>query len=187
MANWKPLFLLLAGVNIASLSGAPPPQTGTPWDGASGLGIHLPRPGMTQRETPRHQRMGPGDRALMAERIATMKIWRLTEYLELSSTEGEKVFPRIRQHEEEMQAHRAAMRELVDQYLEDMEAAKLSPRDVDRFVEELSRLEKERIDLRARHITEMKDVMTEEQYAKFAVFEERFRRGLQMRLEEEMR
>ena len=140
------------------------------------------RPG-DRRRLRRQGRQGriprsPRDR----ERLNTIKMWKLTEFLELSEQQAEKFFPRHRSQQQEIDTIQEKRRELNDEFHRKISEGEVKERDIDRFLEEVSRLDRSRIDLRARRSAEMKDVLTVEQRAKFVVFDDYFvrqiRRGL---------
>jgi len=146
----------------------------------------LQRPGQARTWRKQMPRRPMGDHQRMQDRINAMKMWKLTEYLSLSEEQAEKFFPRTREHQKEADEIFQQRRQLCDEFQKKIDAGEVSARDVDQYVAGIARLEKAQIDLRAKHIESLKDILTDEQRAKFAVFNEHFRKQLRYRLEEEL-
>jgi hypothetical protein len=124
---------------------------------------------------------GPGPQH--SPRQASMvRMWKLTEYLELSEEQAEKFFPRTRAHRDEMQKIGEQRRELHQKFVKKIEAEKVSRRDTKKFIDELHRLDLARLELRRKHMKAVEDVLTEIQLAKYATFDEHFMGQLRRRL-----
>ncbi|MCH7852509.1 MAG: hypothetical protein IIC41_06975 [Candidatus Marinimicrobia bacterium] len=111
-----------------------------------------------------------------------VRMWKLTEYLELSEQQAEKFFPRARGHRDEMQKIGEQRRELHQQFVKKIEGGKVSRRDTKKFIDQLHRLDLARLDLRRKHMTGAEDVLTVVQQAKYATFDEHFMGQLRRRL-----
>ncbi len=127
------------------------------------------------------QQGGPGPRH--SPRQASMvRMWKLTEYLELTEEQAEKFFPRTRAHRDEMQKIREQRRELHQEFVKKIESGKVSRRNTKKFIDELHRLDLARLELRRKHMNAVEDVLTEVQLAKYATFDEHFMGQLKRRL-----
>ncbi len=113
-----------------------------------------------------------------------VRMWKLTEYLELSEEQAEKFFPRARAHRDEMQKIGEQRRELHREFVEKIEGGKVSRRDTKKFIDQLHRLDLARLELRRKHMEAVEDVLTEIQLAKYATFDEHFMGQLKRRLGE---
>ena len=140
------------------------------------------RPGRRQKD----QRGTRDHPRAMRERIEAMRMWKLTEYLELSTEQAEKFFPRTREHQQEMEVIIERQEELYQNFQKLIDEGKAKDRDVDRYIAEMVQLEKSQLDLRVKHMQSLKDILTDEQLAKFAVFNKHFRRQLRFQIEEEL-
>ncbi|MFB0515266.1 MAG: Spy/CpxP family protein refolding chaperone [Candidatus Neomarinimicrobiota bacterium] len=156
--------------------------------GAPSFGPQLQRPDKARPGTAglQRQRRGWTDPQRRLDRLNTVKMWKLTEYLGLSEEQAEKFFPRTQEHQKEADEIVRKRRQLYEEFQQKMDAGKISAKDVDQYVAEVAKLDKSHIDLRAKHIESLKDILTDEQRAKFAVFNEHFRRQLQYQLREEI-
>ena len=122
----------------------------------------------------------------MRERVNAMKVWKLTEYLELTEEQAGTFFIRLREHEEEAAGLNREKRQLYEEFQKRIDEGSIKQKDVDRYLEESAKLEQAHIELRKQHLQSMKDILSEEQMAKFAVFQERFRRELRHQLQDEL-
>ncbi len=190
---FPPLLLLLligpGGINAQQMynPGMPPcadPAMGNfdqkwfhyPGGQMQSRGRRMQRPGRPQDTDPR-----------MRRRLNTVKMMKLVEYLDLSEEQAEKFFPRSREHQKEADEINRQRRELYERLQEKIDEENVSARDLDRYLAEMARLDKAHIDMRARHIQSLKDILTDEQRARFAVFNEHFRRQIRYHLQDEMR
>jgi hypothetical protein len=153
------------------------------------------RPGFDQRRLQKPRNSGQRGRmrqpqhmdpARMRERVNAMKMWKLTEYLELTEEQAGTFFARLRVHEEEAAEINRQKKQLYKDFQKQIDDGSVKSKDVDRYLEETARLERSHIELRKEHMQSMKDILTEEQLAKFAVFQERFRRELRYQLQDEI-
>ena len=156
-----------------------------------------PAPGMEpQRRLQRPQRGQARQRQIsprraenlqrMQERVNTMRMWKLTEYLDLSEEQADTFFPRTREHQEEADKLTQRRRQLYDDFQKKIDEGEVKDKDVDQFLDEMARLEKAHVDLRIDHIRGFKDILTDEQLAKFAVFREHFRREVRQHIGDEL-
>ena len=119
-----------------------------------------------------------GDR----DRLATAKMWMLTDVLDLTEAQAAKVFPRMKAHETALQELTQKRDDLYKAFHRMVEDEKASTRDTERFIDDLTKLGKQRLDAKADFVKGMKDVLSAEQLSIFAVFEERSRGNLRNRL-----
>ncbi|UCH63834.1 MAG: hypothetical protein JSU77_05155 [Fidelibacterota bacterium] len=148
----------------------------------------LQRPGKANARTKRAQwpRGRQTDPQRMRDRLSAVKMWKLTEYLDLSEEQAGKFFPRTREHQEEMDKLIQQQRQLYEDFQQKIDDSKVGARDVDRYIAETTRLGKALIELRTKHLQSLKDILTDEQLARFAVFNEHFRRQIGQGLRREL-
>ncbi len=130
------------------------------------------RPGQWSGRGPQH---GP-------RQASMVRMWKLTEYLELTEKQAEKFFPNHRAHRDEMQKILDQRHDLHEKFVKEIETGKVSRRDTKKFIGELHRLDLARLELRRKHMEELEDVLTEIQLAKFVTFDEHFMGQLKRRL-----
>ncbi len=122
----------------------------------------------------------------MRDRLSTVKMWKLTEYLDLSEEQAEKFFPRTREHQKEIDKIVQQRRQHYEDFQQKIDDGGIKAGDVERYIAEAARLDEALIDLRTRHLQGMKDLLNDEQMARFAVFNEYFRRQISQHLREEL-
>lgn len=148
--------------------------------------LQRPDTANTRAKRVQQQRGRRTDSQRRRDRLSTVKMWKLTEYLDLSEEQAEKFFPRTREHQKEMDKIGQQRRQLYQDFQQKIDDGKVSAGDADRYIAETARLDKVLIDLRTRHLQGMKDLLNDEQLARFAVFNEYFRRQIGQYLREEL-
>ncbi len=122
------------------------------------------------------QRHGPGRRAEVRERVEMLRIWKLTEALQLDPDKAELFFPRYRKHLAELDSLHEELRDTglrIERGLrdeEDVDFAGLIQRAV-----QLQRMETEQL---VRFIDANSDLLSERQQAALLIFEHRFNQRL---------
>jgi Spy/CpxP family protein refolding chaperone len=159
------------------------PLDAPPWPGFDQSRLQKPRSGNQRGRMRQPQHMDP---ARMRERVNAMKMWKMTDYLELTEEQAGTFFARLRVHEEEAAEINRQKKQLYREFQKQIDEGSVKSKDVDRYLEETAKLEQSHIELRKQHLQSMDDILTEEQMAKFAVFQERFRRELRYQLQDEI-
>lgn len=176
------LLVIMAGTG--KLAGQMGPGMGLcPTVGPSMPGVDqqgLQRPGRADARTRQAQwpRGRQADSQRMRDRLSAVKMWKITEYLDLSEEQAEKFFPRTREHQKEMDKLIQRRRQLYVDFQQKIDDGKVGTKDVDQYIAETTRLDKALIDLRTKHLQSLKEILTDEQFARFAVFNEHFRRQI---------
>lgn len=111
-------------------------------------------------------------------RLALMKMWQIADFLDLSDEQVDKLFPVLRANQKEQDEQQEKRQALHKAYSEKLDAGQVAKRDVDRFLDDLAKLGKARVDLRRKHMKNIAGVLEQDQMAKFVVFDERFRQRL---------
>jgi hypothetical protein len=112
----------------------------------------------------------------IAKRIELIRMWKLTEELNLNEETGKKLFPILEKYDrkriEWMEKRRKIMRSLRNSLKEgDKEGIRLA-------IKKWGDNEKVIRDIKIRRLEEIKGVLTVEQLAKYILFEERFEREI---------
>ena len=115
------------------------------------------------------------------EKMEMLAVWKLTEHLELTAEQGEKFFPRFREHEAEKKNIREQQKAIYKQLKEKDEN---SQSDVDAAMNQLVALEKQMIDARQSFVTGMKDILSAEQQLKLLTFQGEFMKEMRGRLKD---
>ena len=123
------------------------------------------------------------------ERMESLRIWKMTEFLELSSDQSVLFFPKLREYEESIRSDQEGQREIIRRINEkiEREADRISEEDVRKYTQQMTDFEKKIIDKKQKFILDLSDVLTPEQQMKFIIFDSNFRNRLMKMLNPEDR
>lgn len=119
----------------------------------------------------------------MAERRAkmeTLRIYKMTEFLELTPEQSEKFFPRLKQYEKNVRKMQHKQMELVreiDQITQNPDAT-VTEADVKKYLRAMAQIEKDIITEKEKFISGLSSILTPDQQLKYMIFDNRFRRRL---------
>ncbi len=128
--------------------------------------------------------MGGPMRERVRERIRTMKVWKLTEYVGLTSEQSEKFFPIYNKYQTTLEDIEAKKMDLVDRLGKLVDTTGASNREIENAMAELNDIPNQMISERDKFFKEVSPILPLEQQAKLAVFEERFKQQLQQFIRE---
>lgn len=118
-------------------------------------------------------------RERLRQRLETMKIWKLTEAVGLTSEQSEKFFPLYNKHQKAMEAIENRRIELVNRLDTLSDDPNSSDQKINEIIGQLSDIPQQVSAERERFFKEISSLLSERQQAKLIVFEERFRQQLQ--------
>ncbi len=123
------------------------------------------------------------------ERLETLRIWKMTEFLDLSSEKSAAFFPKLKDFEKYIRSKQEKQRELMQEITEKINESDYSPNksDVKKLTHQLAEIEKDIIDQKEEFINDLSTVLTPEQQLKYIIFENRFRRNLMKTLNQQAR
>lgn len=111
------------------------------------------------------------------ERLESMRIWKLTEALQLNEKEAARFFPRYRQYRATMDSLEAALRQSHWEMRRALEAES-GEVPADSLITTVERLVRRQHDVQFRFFDEVRDVLDAEQRVTLALFEPQFHRKL---------
>jgi len=114
------------------------------------------------------------------ERMEALRIWKMTEFLDLTTEQSTKFFPKLKEFKESIRDDRDKQRKIMIEIhkLVNDEDSKSSQADVKKYARQLSELEKNIITKKEAFIIDTGDVLTADQQMKYIIFENRFRNRL---------
>ncbi|GAB4345190.1 MAG: hypothetical protein Kow0099_25250 [Candidatus Abyssubacteria bacterium] len=127
-----------------------------------------PGPPRSDDERPRYKR------ERMRERIELMRMWKLTEVLDLDEATAEKLFPLMKKHQEKQRALHQERRNIIKQMDAELEKGQPDSAALKGMTKKFMANEEEMVKLRNEQIEEFSEVLTDEQVAKMIVFMPRF-------------
>jgi len=114
------------------------------------------------------------------EQMEALRIWKMTEFLGLTSDQSIRFFPKLKDMEAGIRKNLDKQRDImieINKLTEDPNY-KADPADVKKYAHRLAELEKEIVADKENFIIDCADVLTTEQQLKFITFENRFRSRL---------
>ena len=129
---------------------------------------------------------GPGGQ--YQNRMETMMIWKLTDYLNLSEQQAEKLFPRMRRHRVRMGDLHTEEKDLFDSYLSKIKKEeKISQSDVNAMLKKMESLGQKKSTNQIDFIRSTKDILDPEQQIMFMSFEPYMKQEAQKGMKERYR
>ncbi len=173
------LFLPLLAILVTGM-GEPAGQTATVQDSILNavtpemqLFAQVQRPGENGEPRPLEPDRRSADQR-RAERVRIVKMTVLAEYLELSREQRNAFIPRATEHELQMDTNMLEQRQLYEAFQRKIRDGEINAEDVEQYISEKTRLEIAHIDLQNSYLQGLKDLLSDEQLAKLAVFDEYF-------------
>jgi len=178
-----PLLVLLLAIPTASWSepqrgaGSPPGMSDDDYEGPYD-GPEKGRDG---------QPGGPPSKERMEQvrkRVEMVRIWKLTEVLDLDQETADRLFPILRKYDRkrmELQRERGQLRRQIRQ----MESGRSGEKvDAEKLLEGIENTRTRMMEIEEQQNRELKKVLTPEQMVKYISFEERFRREMKRMMRE---
>jgi len=119
------------------------------------------------------------------EMVQSFKLFKLTEFLDLSEEQTTKIYPLMADMNKEMDEHREAMREKMQELRKALKDDDVSDREAARLAMEIHDMRGEQHEAMHEMQGKLMDLLDDEQKAKFVVFESRFEdhvRGIKERM-----
>ncbi|MFC1481481.1 hypothetical protein ACFL6E_04450 [Candidatus Neomarinimicrobiota bacterium] len=138
-------------------------------------------PYMQQPDMPGHGMPGRGMQGRGGQG-AMFKLWKLTEYLDLTEEQGAKFFPRFNEHKDRVEELREEQEKLSVEFMEQVNTGKVGKKDTEAYLDQMSKLQKAHLDERYKHIRSSSDLLSDEQYARYAAFDDHFRQQIKERM-----
>lgn len=125
-----------------------------------------PPPGPPDEQGPR--------REMIEQRIKTIKVWKLTEDLNLTTEQSEKFFPVYNKFQDDREAIEQARRGTFDKLDELTTQENPSDKEINALLDKLDSYDKRLQERREQFRNELKDVLTIQQIGRLYVFEVKF-------------
>jgi len=124
------------------------------------------------------------ERAEIEQRIQMMRVYALTEALELDEETATRLFPYLREGDEKMRGLHHKQREAKRKLRALLESESIDDASLDEIVGSMAAVEIELTKARKTQFVGLKKILSPEQRAKFFVAQERFDREMKRRLRE---
>jgi len=140
------------------------------------------------RMMPKHRAqlpMGGNHKGQRGEKMEMMMAMKLTEELNLTPGQGDKFFPRMKEHREKMNKIDVKMKSMVKEMRGTLKDDKiLSDKEFQSFFDEVNKLENKKLEERTRFLTELGGTLDNNQRIKMAMFKHKFADDMQVQLRE---
>ena len=114
-----------------------------------------------------------------SDKMKMMMVWKLTDELALSPEQAEKFFPRFRQHRDELDEVRKMERALGKEMKQKLKKDEDIPeKDVKETVKKITELRKKHVDLEAKFLLGMDDILSPRQLANLGMFKQKMMRNI---------
>ena len=129
---------------------------------------------------------GPGGQ--YSERMEMMMIWKLTDYLELTEDQAEKLFPKMRAHQRVVRQLRKDEMEFWRPFKEKMvDNQELSKKDFDKIIDHISTMDMEKSKERLTFVKGTEKFLSPTQQVKLLTFEGSMRQEAQKKIKDRYR
>lgn len=112
------------------------------------------------------------------EQIETLRIWKMTEFLELSEDQAAQFFPAFQAHRKEIRLLDSTEMQIRQTIAKAVEAEKTDQEFVDQQIAEINTVRRQKMTQEGEFLEQLSKYLTPEQQAKFIIFDDRFRRAL---------
>lgn len=140
------------------------------------------------RMMPKHRAQLPVDgihKGQRGEKMEMMMAMKLTEELNLTPEQGDKFFPRMKEHREKMNKIDAKMKSMVKEMRGTLKDEKIfSDKEFKSFFEEVNKLENKKLEERTRFLTDLDGTLDNYQRIKMVIFKHKFADDMQVQLRE---
>lgn len=117
-------------------------------------------------------------RKKVRERIALIRMWKLTEELDLTDETGAKLFPILRKYDEKWMGLQKERRGLMQQLKKALEDEATSDKEIEGAMERVETNAMAVSDLLRQQCQELKRILSPRQQAKFILFQRQFQREI---------
>jgi hypothetical protein len=128
---------------------------------------------MADDEMPREK-----DLTRVRKKVEALRAWQLTEVLNLDEETSSRLFPAMRQTDQERWKIESRNRELVREMSRSLEQGKPDPRKIDGILDELLSNRMELVRAEARHVERVRQILSPEDTARYLMFQLKFQREI---------
>jgi len=124
----------------------------------------------------------PGEPA--PERLETLRVWKLTEYLDLSQEQATTFFPVLHAHKEELRSLDSTERAIQDEIAERVESGGVEQQFVNEKLQEIQEIQENQLEKEHEFMRSLPEYLTPRQQAKYLIFDRHFHRMLRKAMEQ---
>ena len=121
------------------------------------------------------------------EQMEMLRIWKMTDELELTEKQAEKFFPRLRSEDGRIEELENQRQTIFRELHQSVKEGKINANELDAKIDKVAGIETEIIRKRAEFLKGMDGILSTEQRAKFMVFRHRFKARMMDMMQEAQR
>ena len=109
------------------------------------------------------------------QQIEMLRIWKMTEELDLSEQQAEKFFPKLRNEDKKIEELENQRQKLYRELSKDVKKGAIDAKDLDKTIDNLTEIQTNIIQKHAKFIRDMDGILSTDQQAKLILFRHKFR------------
>ena len=125
-----------------------------------------------------------GDLKRVRKKVEALRAWRLTEELNLDEETSARLFPAMREADEERRQIHVRNRELIREMARELAGEGTGPARIDEILDELTANRREMNRAEERHLNRVREILDSEGTARYLMFQLRFERELKRKAAE---
>jgi hypothetical protein len=125
-----------------------------------------------------------GELKRVRKKVEALRAWRLTEELNLDEGTSARLFPAMREADEERRQIHVRNRELIREMTRELAGEGTGPARIDEILDELTANRREMFRAEERHLNRVREILDSEGTARYLMFQLRFERELKRKAAE---
>ena len=109
------------------------------------------------------------------QQIEMLRIWKMTEELDLTEQQAEKFFPKLRNEDKKIEELEQQRQKIFRNPHEDVKKGEIDAKELDKTINDLTEIQTDIIQKHARFIRDMDGILSTDQQARLIIFRHRFR------------
>lgn len=109
------------------------------------------------------------------QQIEMLRIWKMTEELDLTEQQAEKFFPKLRNEDKKIEELEQQRQKIFRNLHEDVKKGEIDAKELDKTINDLTEIQTDIIQKHARFIRDMDGILSTDQQARLIIFRHRFR------------
>jgi len=118
------------------------------------------------------------------EKLEKLKVWRMVDYLNLSSQQSEKFFPKYHKYKEKLRNHHKNMESVILELDNKLRREEYDPdeSDLNKYLNKLAQIRENRSKIKKEFLKNVDGILNTKQKMKLLIFEDKFKRQIMREL-----
>ena len=109
------------------------------------------------------------------EQIEILRIWKMTEELDLTEQQADKFFPKLRSEDKKIEELEQQRQMIFRDLHENVKNGKIDAKELDKTIDNLTEIETDIIQKRANFVRDLDGILSTDQQARLIIFRHKFR------------